>query len=123
MFAKATSLLPVLNRNMRESDADRRARILGGRVASQRRRQKTSKASGTTPLAGVVDRRIALRARYGGRTFKASLRTNGTISFSGDRYNSPSAAARAAAGRSLNGWQFWQYRSKGGWIPLAELRR
>jgi hypothetical protein len=122
-FARAGSLLPVLNHNMREADADRRAMILGGRVARQRRRLKTRKATGTTPLAGVVERRIALRATYGGRRLKASLRTSGSISYKKKLYKSPSAAAKAATGKSLNGWQFWQYRSRGRWLSLGELRR
>ncbi len=122
-FAKANSLIRSLNRSMRESDADRRARMLGGRVARQRRRQKTRRASGSAPLAGVVERRIALQAKYAGGKFRATLRKNGMISYRNASYESPSAAAHAATGKSLNGWIFWQYRRRGKWLPLAEMRK
>jgi len=122
-FAKASSLLPLLNRSMQDADADRRAQILGGRVARQRTRQKIRGASGTVPLAGVVERAMALRAKYGGETYKAALRANGWISYKRVLYSSPSAAASAATRKTLNGWSFWHYRDRGKWVPLAQLRR
>ncbi len=108
---------------MREADADRRARLLGGHVARRRRRRKTAKARGTLVLAGVVERRIPLRAWRKGWEYRATLRKNGYISYDGELYESPSAAGKAALGHASNGWRFWYYKApNGNWTPLAELR-
>jgi hypothetical protein len=54
-------------------------------------------------LAGLVDRRLALRARWKGRRLKATLRRDGYVSFRGRKYDSPSAAARKAVGHAMMG--------------------
>lgn len=91
---------------MKTADADRRAKIIGGNVARRRTRQKTKKGKGTAALAGFVERSIRLVAWHNGWEYRANLRKDGTISFSGAIYQSPSAAGRAAIGRSCNGWAF-----------------
>lgn len=122
-FAEASSLLPALDHFMQESDADKRAQIIGDPAVRRRRRQRIRGASRTLPLAGVVERSTPLRAEYRGRTYKARLRPNGWINYRDVLYASPSAAARRAARRPVNGWQFWQYRDRGRWVPLAQLKR
>jgi hypothetical protein len=109
---------------MSDSDADRRARILGGHVARRLRRRRTRDARGSLVLAGLVDRRLALRARRKRRQFKATLRRDGYISFKGRKYDSPTAAAVKAIGHAINGWGFWRYRlAPRKWVPLSHLRR
>jgi len=122
-FAKALNLMPTLYRAMKDNDADRYARLLGGTIARRRLRVKTKQETGTVPLAGVVDRRIVLAAIYNDKRYRAVLRKDGMISFANRRYKSPSAAARAATRTSINGWLFWQYRDKGKWKPLDEIRK
>ena len=122
-FTNSQNLMPVLDRAMREHDADRRARLLGGKVARRRMRNKARRRSGTVTLAGVVDRRIALQAHYNDQKYHASLRTDGMISYGKKLYESPSGAARAATGASVNGWAFWKYRYKGKWIPLSQIKK
>jgi hypothetical protein len=123
-FSASENLLLVLNRAMSEADADLRARLLGGTVARRRRRAKTRRTKGTLALAGVVDRRLPLRARYKDKEFRATLRTDGQLSFSRQMYESPTGAARAAVGRAINGWTFWTFRNaKREWVPLAQLRK
>jgi len=123
-FSASENLLLVLNRSMSEADADRRARLLGGTVARRRRRVKTRRTKGTLVLAGVVDRRLPLRAWYKDKEFRASLRTDGRINFSRQKYDSPTGAGEAVVGRAVNGWNFWMFRnSKREWVPLTQLRK
>ncbi len=123
-FIDSQNLHPVLNRAMSEHDKDRRALLLGGPVARRRMRNKSRQGTGTVQLAGMVDRRIALRGAYHQQPYRATLRRDGYISFGGKLYESPSGAARAATGAgAANGWMFWNYRSKGKWIPLSNIRK
>lgn len=116
------SLYNRLHQAMRSADADRRARLLGGRVARNRIRRRASE--GTLALAGVVERRMPLRAQIRGTSFRATLRRSGHISFRGELYDSPSAAGKKALGHAVNGWAFWKYKNEQRkWVPLARLRR
>ncbi|NVL89536.1 MAG: DUF2924 domain-containing protein [Desulfobacterales bacterium] len=123
-FAKSENLRSTLNQKIKENDADRRALLIGGHVARRRRRSKIKKGEGIKSLAGIVDRRISLKRVYKGKVFKASLRKDGTISFKGKVYESPTGAARKVVGRTCNGWSFWRYKDKKGeWVPLKNLRK
>ena len=118
------NLHPVLNELAKGADADRRASLLGGAVAARRRRRKATHFIGASALAGVSDRRIALRARYRGQLIKATLLTDGTIRLRSTVYPSPSAAAKAIKNRATNGWTFWLFRNPDReWVPLSSLRR
>jgi len=123
-FGRPQNMYRALHRAMSDADADRRARILGGHVARRLRRRRTRNAKGSVVLAGLVERRISLRAKSRGRVFKATLRRDGYVSFRGEKFESPSAAAAKAVGHAANGWKFWQYRvASRQWVPLGELRR
>ena len=120
----AENLYRALSRQMSAADADRRARLLGGQVARRRMRTRTSSGRGTLHLAGLVDRRLPLRANYKGRTYKATLRRDGYVSYRGKLYESPSAAGRAVTRHPNPGWSFWRYKQgRAGWVKLSELRR
>lgn len=123
-FGRKINKHSELYRAMSKADADRRARILGGRVAQHLRHKRTSETKGSLVLAGLVERRIALRAQLKGRQYRATLRRDGYISFKRRKYDSPSAAARKAIGRNANGWAFWHYRiAPRQWVPLSHLRK
>ena len=122
-FAKSSNLVMTLYRAMKSDDADRYARLLGGAIARRRLRARTRQDVGSVPLAGVVGHRIVLKAFHHGKRYRAILRRDGIISFAKKLYESPSAAASAATGKSNNGWLFWQYRDKGKWMPLDRIRR
>lgn len=107
---------------MKEHDADRRARLVGGHLVRQRRRTKTAREKGSLSLAGLVDRRMPLRANYKGRTYRATLRKDGRISFQGRLYESPSEPAIRVAKRAMNGWWFWHYKEGREWVRLDRLR-
>jgi hypothetical protein len=129
-FARSENLLPVLRREYRARRMQDEARLLPPRVPRKpdepsRKVVRKSKATGRTPkLAPYVDKAFKIKARMKGRSHRARVRRDGTISFHGKVYNSPSMAGKAAIGRSTNGWALWKFeRSPGDWVPLEELRR
>lgn len=89
--------------------------VSAGRKAAHRR----------DSIAGLVDRRTELFRTYKGKEFRAYLLPNGAISLGGKRYDSPSAAGKAATGRSTcNGWMFWYIRnSDGDWTLLSDYSK
>ncbi len=122
-FVESENLSRVLNREMKDNDKDKRARLLGGDVKKRRVRSKTAEATGSHGLKDAFDRRVTLKGWHKGFEYNASLRRDGRISFSGETYKSPSAAGVAARGRSTNGWTFWHYRLKNEWVKLSTLRK
>ena len=63
------------------------------------------------------------RAKYKGKTYSARV-DDGALVYDGTRYDSPSPAAIAITGNSVNGWNFWQCRLPGStsWATIASLR-
>ncbi|RPI77194.1 MAG: DUF4357 domain-containing protein [Desulfobacteraceae bacterium] len=123
-FAKSENLSPTLYNRMKDRDANRRASLIGGRAVQRRIKNKTKKGPGTKGLAGVVDHRIALKATYKGKDYRATLRKNGMIGYENKLYSSPSTPAQVITGRACNGWTFWRFRNqKGKWVPLTKLRK
>jgi len=49
-----------------------------------------------------------LTVRYKGTDYRATVTSNGHLSLHGRDYPSPTAAAVAITGGSVNGWQFWK---------------
>lgn len=122
-FGGPANLYRRLRRAMSATDADRRATILGGHAARQRRRVKTADATGTLVLVGLVERGLPLKGQYKGKTYRATLRKDGYISFKGRLYDSPSAAAKRVIKHAANGWVFWHYKEAAkNWPPLSNLR-
>lgn len=75
-------------------------------------------------LVGFADRAMALRGRYQGKLYRASLQKNGTIRLGKKFYTSPSAAAKAVVKGPMNGWAFWHYRDRTGtWRPLSTIKK
>lgn len=75
-------------------------------------------AKGATLPAGT-----RLRMSYNGKTFNGAVES-GTWLVNGARYVSPSAAASALAGVSLNGWIYWEAQLPGTdrWQPISKFR-
>lgn len=121
-FVRSLNLRQKLNHDMKEFDADRRGRLLGGNLAKQRRRAKTRHPQGQVPLAGVVERGTLLRAVYKGTKYRAVLRRDGQIRYRSHLYNGPKQAAFAVVGRNVNGWALWKYKEDGKWVPLNTMR-
>lgn len=124
-FGRATNLRQILARLARE-DSNRRLDELLGRKSKRVAKSKSIRNGRHPVLARYVSGRIRLRGRYKGKRVRAHVLQSGQISHAGERFNSPSLAARAAIGRkrAINGWSFWTYeRAPGDWVKLRELRR
>jgi len=75
-------------------------------------------AKGATLPAGT-----RLRMSYNGKSLNGVIES-GTWLVNGARYVSPSAAASALAGVSLNGWIYWEAQLPGTdrWQPVSKFR-
>lgn len=64
------------------------------------------------------------RASYKGLIHTATVE-NGNIIVNGQRCKSPSKAAEAITGNSVNGWKFWECKlpSDNHWIAISSLRK
>jgi hypothetical protein len=120
----AQDMVRALKRKMDEHQRDETASLLGGRFVMHRRRSKARGTVGTLVLARLVERPVPLKAWYKDRVFRATLRRDGHIHFRRTLFDSPSGAAKAAAGRGMRGWLFWHFRSpRGEWVRLVNLKR
>lgn len=65
------------------------------------------------------------RANYKGETHSARVEGGSLVLGDGQRHDSPSSAAIAITGNSVNGWRFWECRlpGKGTWQLIETLRR
>ena len=65
------------------------------------------------------------RATYKGQTYLAEIRDGRWIGSDGKSRNSPSEAAGAISGTSVNGWRFWHVQMPGdpAWRRLDELKQ
>ncbi len=123
-FISSQVLRKELNDLMREADADRRARLIGGLVAARRQKSVAKKAGKNKNLVGIFSKRVRLRAVYKGVTYLATLRKDGTISYKKKIYQTPTSAAKIITKRVVNGWQFWQYKNdRNEWVRLSRLKK
>jgi hypothetical protein len=51
-----------------------RARLLGDEGVQRRMRRKAAEARGSDALAGLIERRLSLRAEYKGKRYTASVK-------------------------------------------------
>lgn len=63
------------------------------------------------------------KANYKGENYYAEVQ-DGALVFDGERHTSPSSAAIAITGNSVNGWIFWecQYPGHSTWRSIKDLR-
>jgi hypothetical protein len=129
-FSKAENLRRKLASDIRANFSERLVSIIGV-VSSKKLPEKKigkieSKITGRRPaLADYVKESFVLRTRFKGKILEARVRKNGTVSFGGKIFTSPSLAAAVACKRATeNGWKFWKYeRAPGDWVKLDELRK
>ena len=70
--------------------------------------------------AGLLEPDQALTGTRDGRTYRAKLQPDGTLTVAGyGAFRSPSLAANAISGGNTNGWVFWHVR---GGRSLADVR-
>jgi hypothetical protein len=57
------------------------------------------------------------------KLYKVTIKQDGSISYKGNTYNSPSLTAFAITSRAVNGWLSWKYQqAPGEWVLLDNLR-
>jgi len=128
-FVRSANLLPDLRREIRGRQAAELEEIAPGKRSKEKKPRKVKAAripSGKQPaLARYVTTRLPIRFVYKGKVHRATVLEDGTIfGHGGQRFASPSSAARAVTGRRTYGWQAWRYeRAPGDWVKLDEIRR
>jgi len=129
-FVRSQNLHPGLRRQVSECKRRELDDLFPGASRSQakpatRKKSKSTDAEGREPaLAPYVTKGFPIRFKFKGKLHKARVRADGTISYNGHVFPSPSAAAQAVTNKASNGWTAWQYeRAPGDWVPLAELRK
>ncbi|MEO0010095.1 MAG: hypothetical protein ABIK51_06220 [candidate division WOR-3 bacterium] len=108
------------------------------RLENKEHIEKCTISSGhTNVLAELISKPFYIKMEYKGKMYSAHVNKNGTISLELSGMNikkwqrvkdmlftTPSSAAKAATGVSLNGWRSWEFRSSDGrWVKLDELRK
>jgi hypothetical protein len=127
-FKRAEDLRRALRRRARQESRLELEELFPRKMLGKKARSRRG-APGETRhpvLAAFSNRPSRLRGYLKGKTFRARVLRNGTISVKGERFNSPSMAAYHVIGRkrAINGWWFWHYeRAPGDWMRLKELRR
>jgi len=134
-FGKAEDLKRKFRADLRKIQRDEFRDILGDGFFGESKKFKTKNKSGKGPsLADFVHKRFHIRFKYKGKVYVAHVRRNGTITFAADSaeiarlkdkvFKTPSAAAAAITGTTMDGWKSWQYeRAPGDWVFLDELRK
>jgi hypothetical protein len=123
-FAKSEDMRRRFARDVRSKWRVELTSLLGKKVPLEEEEEK--REEGKQPvLAQYIKGPVKLQALYKRSIIKARLRRDGSISFRGKVYRSPSqAAAKACKRRTCNGWTFWKYeRAPGDWVKLNELRK
>lgn len=124
-FISSEDIRGRFTRNIREFQRGELLSLIGKEVSDREEGQKSDSDDKKLILAKYINGPMKLRARYKGKTIKASISKDGFIHFQGKRYSSPSLVGAAACKRrSCNGWTFWLYeRAPGDWVILNELRK
>ena len=88
--------------------------------------QRSSPSSGTPWVCKGVTFPYGteFRATYKGQMYSAKVE-NGYLVYNGQRYTSPSPAAIAVTGNSVNGWKFWECKmpGSGSWVLIHSLKK
>ncbi len=136
-FGKAEDLKRKVRKDLKKAQSEELKQLFGSesRKAKSEKDVELSKIKGRKSiLAPFGNRRFHIRFRYRGKLYIAHVRRDGSITFAkesaeadrlqGKVFLSPSSAATAITGRSMNGWTTWTYeRAPGDWVLLDKLRK
>lgn len=116
-------MLKELKRQIQQKQKDELASLFVPKRAAQKRdvRHATGRPAS---LEGLVSKPSKLYREYKGREYWATLSPKGYITLLGERYSSPTGAAKAVIERgTVNGWHFWYIENvEGSWVRLADFR-
>ena len=124
-FIKSQNLKPRFKKCISTAQHIELDSLLGNKKEQHIKSRGIKRIDGRIPvLAEYVTKRFRIRFRFKGKLHKATVRKNGTISYKGNIYLSPSLAGHAVMGHTANGWKVWQYeRAPGDWVILDNLRK
>ncbi len=129
-FARSENLRPDLRRRITARQRETVKDLFDGaprkaKKAARRKTRKAAKDKGRWPaLADYVTRGFPIRFRFKRKLHTGRVRKNGSISYKGKVFPTPTAAARAIANYHADGWKAWRYeRAPGDWVPLDNLRK
>lgn len=130
---KSTNLLPLLKVQVKRKIKEELEALFKGSHAysanpktAARKIIKTAEAKKNAKrLSGAFRAGKCIYATYKGKDHKAWVFNSGTIKYSGQLYNSPTAAAKViTGGTAINGWSFWKYKDKSGTlVKLSTVRK
>ncbi|MEO6018339.1 MAG: GIY-YIG nuclease family protein [Polaromonas sp.] len=117
----------VLAKQLRSLIVAKQKLVLAGLFAPKRASQKMDRRHSTgrpATLEGMVSKTAKLYRTYKGQEYLATLNPKGVITFKGQKYASPTGAAKALVGpRAVNGWRFWYIQNAAGdWVTLADYK-
>ncbi|MGA2526212.1 MAG: GIY-YIG nuclease family protein [Smithellaceae bacterium] len=122
-FINAQNLRPIFKRAVTKAQQKELVGLGLIKTNELETRQVIEQKGRKAVLAPYVKKRFEIRLRYKGKTYKATVRKDGTILCGGKVYYSPSMAAAAIKQRASNGWTNWKYeRAPGDWLLLDNLR-
>jgi hypothetical protein len=101
------------------------ARLEGRSTLSEKRRGTRVARPSLEELAngGQLSLPLPLRLRHKDQIHEAVLTEACSIRIGEKEFSTPSGAAKAIIGKSVNGWRAWEYRDKEGrWYQLNRLR-
>lgn len=123
-FARSQDLRRYFRRVIAASQRKELEDLFGASAPPRLAAGSRRRGRGEPGLAAFMNTRTPIRFTYKSRTYKATVRPDGTIRFRGKEFNSPSLAASAVTHRPMNGWECWRYEAAPGkWVHLDELRR
>jgi hypothetical protein len=119
----AENMRSQLKRQIKRSQEVILEKMLGARKSNPKKPRKRT-GGGKCTLAPYVTKRFIIRRKFKGVQYQAVVRSDGTISYKGKIYHSPSKVASFVAGRPVNGSAFWTYKNRSGeWVKLGGIRK
>jgi len=126
-FAKSEDLRRRLGQKIRQRMQREYFELMGRADAGEEGNSRHLRVvpKGQRPvMARYIQSPLKLRSKWRGKTYHARVRRDGSISYKGKIYNSPSLAGLTVVGHACNGWTFWKYeRAPGDWVPLNTLKK
>jgi len=86
--------------------------------------ENNTNTHGAPALKGFFKNRKLIKYTFKNVEHTAIVLNSGKIEYKNKEYNSPSSATVPIAGRTMNGWTCWKYKTdKGEWVYLDSLRK
>ena len=94
-----------------------------GKTAGKMKGGRSGRAYDAAGIAEHFGKAMTLKATFKGKSCRARLRKNGTLSCRGKSNLTPTEAAEVATGRRVNGFYFWKIeRGPGDWVKLKDVQ-